>query len=303
MLKIAHAIGLSWPMIIGLVGLYFVATVFEGIGLTILLPVFHLLQSGETATQLAATSRWWISGQFLRLLRSDGHGAAPSGDQFLAILARQTLVYFRLVYSAYVKFTVIRAIRDRAFRAFLRAQLGYGEKDGLGRIVNDLTTEAAVAVESGMTSISLFSMSMLALVYLGILLALSVKMTVVALVVIAVAVIPMIRFVKRGQTVGQLLVGANSALLNFLSQRLRSARLVRLSGMEEAEYENMRAHTAEQYKQVMEGNILRARTTAMIEPIIAGAAFAFLYFGVTKFGMSSSRSAYSWSSSSVWCRS
>ena len=287
MLKVAHAIGLTWSMIIGLVGLYFVATVFEGIGLTMLLPVFHLLQSGETATQLAATSRWWgYLVNFYGFFDMTVTVPLLLVTSFLAILTRQALVYFRLVYSGYVKFTVIRAIRDRAFRAFLRAQLGYGEKDGLGRIVNDLTTEAAVAVESGMTSISLFSMSMLALVYLGILLALSVKMTAIALIVIAVAVIPMIRVVKRGQTVGQLLVGANSALLNFLSQRLRSARLVRLSGMEEAEYENMRVHTAEQYKQVMEGNILRARTTAMIEPIIAGAAFAFLYFGVTKFGMS-----------------
>jgi ABC-type multidrug transport system fused ATPase/permease subunit len=205
---------------------------------------------------------------------------------FLAILARQLLVYYRLIYSSYVKFTVIRQIRDRAFRAFLRAQLGYGEKDGLGRIVNDLTTEATVAVESAMTTISLLSMSVLALIYLGILCALSIEMTVIALLVIALAVVPMIHFVKRGQTVGRLLVDANSALLNFLSQRLRSARLVRLSGMEEAEYENMRAHTAEQYKQVMEGNILRARTTAMIEPVVAAAAFALLYFGVTKFGMS-----------------
>src|SRR5690606_30981854 len=86
--------------------------------------------------------------------------------------------------------------------------------------------------------------------------------------------------------VGNRLVGANSALLNFLSQRLRSARLVRLSGMEDAEYENMRAHTGEQYKQVMEGNVLRARTTAMIEPFVAAAGFAFLYLGVTRFGMS-----------------
>ena len=286
-LKTGDAIGLTWPMIMGLVGLYFVATVFEGIGLTILLPVFHLLQSAQTAAQLAAKSAWW--GYLVNFYGFFGLKVAVPlllVTSFLAILGRQILVYLRLVYTSYVKFTIIRNIRDSAFRAFLRAELGYGEKDGLGRIVNDLTTEAAVAAESRMTAINLFSMSILSLIYIGILLALSVKMTVVALVVIGVAVMPLIRLVKRGRTVGQLLVGANSALLNFLSQRLRSARLVRLSGMEEAEYENMRVHTAEQYKRVMEGNVLRARTTAMIEPIVAAAAFVFLYFGVTKFKMS-----------------
>ena len=103
-------------------------------------------------------------------------------------------------------------------------------------------------------------------------------------------------------TVGQLLVGANSALLNFLTQRLRSARLVRLSGMEEAEYENMRVHTAEQYKQVMEGNVLRARTLVMLEPFVAAAAFAILYIGAVSSRFRSSKSGCFWSSSFGWCR-
>ena len=111
-------------------------------------------------------------------------------------------------------------------------------------------------------------MSLLALFYLGVLFALSVKMTIAAMIVMLLASIPVIYFVRRGQIVGQLLVNANSALLNFLSQRLRSARLVRLSGMEEAEYVNMCLHTAEQYRQIMEGNVLRARTTAMIAPLL-----------------------------------
>lgn len=274
-------------MIGGLISLHFLATVFEGIGLTILLPVFQLLQSGESAAELGATSRWW--SYLVTLYGLFGLTVTVPVllvTSFLAIVARQALTYARLVYSSFVKFTVIRGIRDRAFRAFLRAQLGYGEKEGLGRIVNDLTTETTVAVEGAMTAISLLSMSMLGLIYLGVLLALSVEMTLAAVVVIGLAVIPVIHFVKKGQQVGNRLVGANSALLNFLSQRLRSARLVRLSGMEDAEYENMRAHTGEQYKQVMEGNVLRARTTAMIEPFVAAAGFAFLYLGVTRFGMS-----------------
>jgi ABC-type multidrug transport system fused ATPase/permease subunit len=286
-LKNARSIGLTWPMIGGLVGLHLAGTVFEGVGLTILLPVFQLLQSGQTAQALAADSRWW--GYLVDLYSFFGLTVTVPVlliTSFIAILVRQAMIYFRLVYSAYVKFNVIRRLRDRAFRAFLRARLGYGEKEGLGRIVNDLTTESVVAVESATTSITLISMTLLALVYLAILLALSVEMTLVAILVMIVAVIPVIYFMKRGQTVGGLLVGANSALLNFISQRLRSARLVRLSGMEEAEYENMRAHTAEQYKQVMEGNVLRARTTAMVEPVVAAAAFALLYFGVTEFGLS-----------------
>ena len=287
MLKTARTIGLTWPMIGGIVGLYFIGTIFEGIGLTILLPVFHLLQSGETAQQLAATSRWW--GYLVDFYNFFGMTATVPillVTSFIAILTRQVLVYCRLVYSSYVKYTVVRRIRDRIFRAFLRARLGYGEEEGLGRIINDLATESVSAVDAATTAISLISMSLLALFYLGILLALSVEMTLAAMAVMGLASIPIIHFVKRGQTVGQLLVNANSALLNFLSQRLRSARLVRLSGMEEAEYDNMCVHTAEQYKQLMEGNVLRARTTAMIEPFVAAAAFAFLYFGVTKFGLS-----------------
>ena len=287
MLRTAHRLGLGWLTIGALLAMHLVGTLFEGVGLTILLPVFHLLQSGQTAAQLAATSQWWrYLVAFYGFMRLDVTVPILLVTSFLAILARQAAIYLRLVYTAKVKFDVVRSIRDRAFRAFLQARLGYGEKEGLGRIINDLTTEAPVAVDGAMLAVQLLGMVLLALIYVSVLCALSVGMTIAALLVMLVAVMPVLLFMKRGRTVGRLLVDANSALLNFLSQRLRSARLVRLSGMEEAEYENMRAHTAAQYKQVMEGNILRARALVMIEPFVAAAAFAILYIGAVQLKVS-----------------
>ena len=286
MLKLPLSIGLTRPMILGLLGLYLLGSVFEGIGLTILLPVFQLIQSGETAAALAEKSRWW--GYLVDAYSFVGITITVPVlliTSFVAILFRQATVYLRMINSAYVKFAVIRGIRDRAFHAFLNARLGYGEKEGMGKIVNDLTTEAVVAVEAAMTVITIVSMMMLAIVYLFILFMLSVPMTLSAIVIMTIAVLPVIHFVKRGREIGQLFVKANGALLVFLTERLKSARLIRLSGMEHAEYQNMRAHTAEQYKRVMEGNILRARTSVVIEPVAVAAGFAFLYFGVSRFGL------------------
>ncbi len=286
MLKTTRDIGLTWRMIAALLGLHVLGTIFEGLGLTILLPVFELIRSGQTADALAAQSRWW--GYLVDAYHAVGMEVTIPVllvSSFLAILLRQAMIYARLVYSSYVKFTVIRRVRDRAFRAFLGARLGYGEREGTGRIANELTTEAQVAVEGAMSWVMLVGMLLLALIYLSILFALSVEMTVAAILVMALAVMPVAYLLRRGSKVGALLVSANSALLNFLSERLKAARLVRLSGMEAAEYQNMRAHTAEQYKQVMEGNVLRARTTVVIEPIAVAAGFAFLFFGVTELGL------------------
>ena len=287
MLKTPRLVGLTWSMIGVLVGIHLLGTVFEGVGLTMLLPVFHLLESGKTPAQLAATSPWWgYLVHFYDLFGLTVTIPILLVSSFLAICVRQALIYCRLVYAAYVRFTAIRTVRDRAFGAFLHAQLGYGEQEGLGRMVNDLTVEMPVAVEAALMIVNLLSMALLALVYLGILLALSIGMTIAAILVMLVAVTPVLYFLKRGREVGRLLVGANSALLNFLTQRLRSARLVRLSGMEEAEYQSMRVHTAEQYKQVMEGNVLRARTLVMLEPVVAAAAFAILYIGAVELKVS-----------------
>ena len=119
MLKTARAIGLTWPMIFGVIGLYFVGTIFEGIGLTILLPVFHLMQSGETATQLASTSRWWsYLVNFYAFLGMTVTVPILLVTSFMAILARQVLVYFRLIYTAYVKFAVVRRIAIESFAHF-----------------------------------------------------------------------------------------------------------------------------------------------------------------------------------------
>ena len=287
MLRTAYRLGLGWLTIGALLAMHLVGTVFEGVGLTILLPVFHLLQSGQTAAQLAATSQLWRHLVALYgFVGLDVTVPILLVTSFLAILARQAAVYMRLIYTAKVKFDVVRSIRDRAFRAFLKARLGYGENEGLGRTINDLTTEAPVAVDGAMLAVQLLGMALLALIYVGVLFALSIGMTIAALLVMLLAVMPVLLFMKRGRTVGRLLVDANSELLNFLSQRLRSARLVRLSGMEAAEYENMRAHTAAQFKQVMEGNILRARALVMIEPFVAAAAFAILYIGAVQLKVS-----------------
>ena len=155
----------------------------------------------------------------------------------------------------------------------------------MGRIVNDLTTETQAAVECAYTSITLIGLVATCGVYFGVLFALSVEMTLAAILIMAVAVLPLVRLLKLGRRAGERLVLANSALLHFLSERLKSARLIRLSNTETAEFDRMKAHTAEQFTRLIQGRLYQARAVVILEPVVVAAALVFLYLGVSQFGM------------------
>ena len=286
MLRKPREIGFTWPVIGLVIFLHIAGTLFEGIGLAILLPVFEIIQSGKTAEALAAESGLWrrLVG-FYSWFDLTVTIPVLLATCFVAIIARQAMIYVRMMYEAHAMFGVVRKIRDRAFRAFLHTRLGYADREGMGRIVNDLTTETQGAVVCAYTSITLIGLGATCSVYIGVLFALSIDLTVAAIVVMGIAVLPLLRLLRLGRRAGERLVQANSALLHFLSERLKSARLIRLSNTEAAEFDRMKAHTAEQFTRLIQGRLYQARAVVILEPVVVASALVFLYLGVSQFGM------------------
>ncbi|MDA0704549.1 MAG: hypothetical protein O3A96_15140, partial [Proteobacteria bacterium] len=93
------------PRVAGtVIGLSLVSTVFEGIGLSMLLPVFQFIQAGGDLAKLTADQGIWpyIVTAYGRLgLQVDL--AVLLGTSFACILIRQIFVYARLLYIAHAK--------------------------------------------------------------------------------------------------------------------------------------------------------------------------------------------------------
>jgi ABC-type multidrug transport system fused ATPase/permease subunit len=117
--------------------------------------------------------------------------------------------------------------------------------------------------------------------YLGVLFLLSWEMTLASGVVLLLATrIPNV-WIKKSAQVGRKLVDINTLLTEFLVGRLRSPRLVKLSGTEVAEKNEFNKLTQEQRKYSVYSSILLAKTDIAIEPFIVGLSLVFLYFSYT----------------------
>jgi len=262
------------------------STVFESFGLGMLLPVFQLIQAGgDTATLASESQVWaWLLGAY-GFVGLEVTVLVLLATSMAAILARQVFIYARTLYTTRAALNFTRGLRDRAFRGFIHARLGYVQSERQGHIINDLTIEADRATQCVMSMIALGGHLVLGVVYLAFLILLSLPMTMMALVVMALASLPVVRLLRQSSEVSHRIVDTNRNLIDFLVQRVQSLRLMRLSATEDAEHHELTQRTQRLVDNTYTSNVLMARVKLLVEPAIVAVGFALLYLGVTKWGV------------------
>jgi ATP-binding cassette, subfamily B, bacterial MsbA len=278
----ARKVGYERRWIATILLIQLLAVVFEGIGVGIVLPILQFLNSGGNTAKLAANSRLWgwmldaatAAGVRLNLL-------TLLIVAFFAIVLRQIFLYARDIVTSGVQFELQRRVRNLGFDRFIHANLGYNDRVRAGDFVNELTTELALAASSMTSAANLFGYVLLSLAYLSLAAALSWQLTLVAIVVLAGAALLVVRMMGRMRNLGEQVTRANQQMSSFLVERLKSVRLVRLSGVEEAENAMLAARTLDQRNRLLDRRKVLARLSVMIEPIVLAMAFVLLYFSVT----------------------
>jgi ABC-type multidrug transport system fused ATPase/permease subunit len=254
----------------------------ELLGLAALVPVMQYVQAKGNVADLVADFRWWqmLVGAYAMLdLSVTLEGLLLAS--MLALILRQGFVYVRLRCQASIKEGITARARARGFRAYVFADAAYQDANGAGRMVNDLTTELDRAVTFLFSSISLIGLSLIFLVYLGALLAISVPLTLIAVAILALAAVAVRGQLRRTEVVGREIVEANQTMSAFLVERLKQVRLIRLAGTEPAETGQMDRLTDRQRGRLVRIFGLLANLEIIVEPIVIGAALAFLYVSVT----------------------
>ena len=285
-IRIAGRLGFEGRVAAAILGLHLVGTVFESIGLAMLLPVFQFIQSDGDLVALTGESQVWrmLVGLY-GLVGVPLNLVTLLATSFLAILSRQGFVYFRLVYTARQQENLVRNIRALAFERFLHASTAYQELQPQGEVVNDLTTEMQRAVSALFSTVTLAGYGILLLVYVGVLFVLSAPMTMAALGVILISGVAIRGLLAKTEDTGRAVTAANRGMSTFLVERLRSARLVRLSGTEAGESGMMNRLITGQRDHLVRLAALLARIEVIVEPLVVGIGFALLYLGVTAFDL------------------
>lgn len=263
------------------------ATVMEALGVSIFLPIFQFIRVGGDLTVLASEGRLWP--EVISVFGSLGLGVNLATLLCLAFLffaIRQIGLYARVVYFQTTMEGMVKKVRNRIFAFYLGADTGFQDRMPVGDLVNVMTTETREAVIAVLTPVLFSGTICVVVIYLFILGNLSLTMTLVAVIVLLAASYATKVWMAETVQTGRSLTAANTMTSTFLVGRLRSPRLVRLSGTELAERDEMDRLTATQRQQGIQLGRMTARVDIALEPVVIALSCVFLYLAVTVFKMS-----------------
>ena len=277
-----RALGLSYRNIYILILLSLVSTITEIFGISIFLPIVHFIRlEGDVDALVSDASMWQYIIDMFAFLNIELSLLFLLVISFSFFILRQIFVYFRLIYIAAVGQKIVQLLKNRMFNRYINADTSYHDKIPVGNLVSVMTTEVNGAVIGIMAPMDLIVYFIMLFGYLSMLAFLSWKMTLLSIAVLLLAsAIPNI-WIKKSVHVGRNLVEANTAMSEFLVGRLRSPRLVRLSGTEKEELHEFHCLTHSQRKHSIFSSILQARANIVMDPIVVGMRLIFLYFSYT----------------------
>ena len=283
----ARRFQLAPRVVAGLLALQLLGTAVELCGIFTFVPIFQFIQADGDLASLTERHREWQ-------LLIDAYAAVGLRVTLATLLCtslgflllRQIVVYVRLLYQVSAREGVVARVRVLAFERFLHVSFAYQDLTPTGEIVNALTVELGRAVDYLFNRLQLVGMVVVAAAYGLSLLFVSVDMTLVAVLLFGAAFLMLRGQMTKSARIGREVTRANNEAGGFLVERLKTARLVRLAGMERAEGNEMNRLTGRQRDSLIHLQKLIALVTVMIEPIVIGASFVFVYVSITWFDTS-----------------
>ncbi len=280
--RFAFAHGVRNKQVAVLVALGLGGVAFETLGLGLLLPIGNYLIAGGDLALLTESSRFWAL--MTDLSQSVGFPIGITAITVVCVasmLVRQGLTYIRLVYQAKVGHGLGRDIRMNLIQAFLRSELSVQEREGMGKFANVIGLEVTRVVPLVSLPIDLLIAASLSLSFLIMLLITTPTVT-AGLAVMILLIGFLIRGVfRRTADVARWMVKMNNAVSEHFVERVRSARLIRLSRADQTEVEAARSLTQNQYASVVSSIRLLAVTESGLEPIVIIVGVPLLIFGST----------------------
>ena len=280
-------IGLKSRSIVILLTMSFFTIVSETLGLGIFYPVVEFIQANEDISVLAGQSKFWtVIVDIYSIVGVTVSLETLLLSALLMFTGRQLFLYVKTIYQARLRFFLYKKLRNSFFRKYLHTNTDYQDSMPIGEFSEIVAIESASSVSGILTPIELVSSVVMLVVFFLILVLISWQMTIVAFIVIFITSMLLKVWIKQTTIVGRKVVAADIELNSFLVNRIRSLRLVRLSGTERAEITEFNAITEVQCQKMVEKVMLKTKADMVMEPVVIALSLAFVYFSVALFGMS-----------------
>lgn len=288
--RVTRTLGFSRRLMAYLLFVSLVSVMFEALGIAMLLPVLEILKAGGSVDVATLHGRHW---DLIRSVSASTGIPVTLGVllsvSFGFICIRQLCGYWSVTSYGIARRRLTNEIRQRVFVGYLRSETALQDKARIGEMSGNMTVELDRALAALFAIVRAFGLALQILVYVGGLFLLSMPMTAICLGLIALAVYFMRGLMVSIKRTGEEITRANLDLTTFMIERLRHARLIRLSGTERAEIKAFSALSTKHAEETVNQQLTTAKLTLIPEPIAIGFAYVVLYVGGELLGLSLDR--------------
>ena len=269
----------------GLVGFAVLFAIFEGIGLALLLPILQYADGGQTAIFDSSGIVWQAIASFMDFFHLPVTLPVLLALAFIPILLRQVVFYFNAWYSAVVSTRIGLRLRMQTLDKIFDADPAFFSRHSVGHLVGVVIAQTAVGGNAILAVIKQLSLALLMLVYVAILLALSVPLTLSILFFAVIVSLAVRANIKRIREYGVVTARVTQQAWGVIVERFGIMRLVKLRDQKQLESTRIR-DLLERLRAI---DVRQARLGANIEvtadPLLMLSAFFTLYIGIAVLGM------------------
>ena len=261
--KILFSLSRQYPKLFTLsVVLGFSGAVFNGIGTTLIIPVL-LGFLGQPMTMKGAPPM--LRGLLAPFQQGAGEYnlALMTGAILALILLKNLATYANSLVSGALKRSLSSGLQEQGLRLLLDVDVDFFVKNGIGNIVNNLNNEIYRAGRAVTTIAKAISVSITALVFVGLLLWTSWQITIVSTALMAIVVLMNQITIGRSKAYGTQLSAISKQYSTIFLDMLGGMRLVRSSAAEDSEYDRI-SHLIRSREQA---DFKSQANSALVEPV------------------------------------
>ena len=279
-LKRIEFFGLPKKILLLLIFLSIFSTLAELVSIGIFLPILEVIQkNGLSSDNLIVSNLSHIFNKF-NIDLSLGNLLTAS---FLLYLSSKLLIFFIGIINAYYTGSLLKINRDKLLNLYLHCNPSYYDKVALAKFINQSFVELPSAISGIFAPIKFLVLLIAGLGSIIFLFLISLEITIINFVVIAVSILIPYRYVKQTTPAGRKNSEYNSKITTFLLNRIKSPRLVRLTGSSQKESLDYSKLTERQRLLTLHIHKLKAKVDLVMEPTIIGATLVILYISIEIF--------------------
>lgn len=259
--------------------------VFEGVGLSLLLPILQFAESGETAITQGGGVIWSSVAALMGALHLPVTLPVLLLMAFLPILLRQGVFYLNSWYSAVVSSHIGMRMRMQTLDAVLDADPEFFTRHSVGALVGVVITQTGIAGTAVLAVIKQLSIGLIMALYVAIMFAISVPLTLTTLAFASIVALLIKRNMTRIRDYAIEATTISQRMMAKIVERFSLIRLIKLRDQKQAESQRIEEYSEQMRAISVKQAVLGAGIEVTADPLLMLSVFVTLYVGIAVLGM------------------